>query len=55
MGLLKASSFRIDLSIGKENAGFPRLFDLSDSGRVEYNFSLVDQLAAGLQAVKVGI
>ena len=55
MGLLKASSFRVDMSIGKENAGFPRLFDLSDSGRVKYNFSLVDDLAAGLQAAKVRI
>lgn len=53
MGLVKAASLRIDLSIGKENTGMTDLFDLDATGEPLYNFSLIDDLALGLQSVKV--
>ena len=56
MGLIKASSLRIDLSIGKYNSGFTHLIDGKFSpaqSAQNFNFSLIDTLAVGLQAQKV--
>ena len=56
MGLIKASSLRIDLSVGKYNSGFTHLIDGKFSpaqNALNFNFSLIDTLAEGLQAQKV--
>ncbi len=56
MGLVKASSLRIDLSVGKYNSGFTNLisgqFSPGESA-IDFNFSLIDTLAEGLQAQRV--
>jgi hypothetical protein len=54
MGLIKASSLRIDLSVGKYNSGFTDLISgpINQSALV-FDFSLIDTLAEGLQAQKV--
>jgi len=56
MGLIKAASLRIDLSIGKYNSGFTDLISgqfFPKQDALDFNFSLIDTLAEGLQAQKV--
>ena len=57
MGLIKAAALRIDLSIGKAGSGFADLISgdfTPGEAAISYNFSLIDTLAAGLNAQKVG-
>ena len=56
MGLIKAAALRIDLSIGKAGSGFADLISgdfTPGEDAISYNFSLIDTLAAGLNAQRV--
>ena len=56
MGLIKAAALRIDLSIGKAGSGFADLITgdfTPGEDAISYNFSLIDTLAAGLNAQRV--
>lgn len=56
MGAIKASSLRIDLSIGKHDSGFTQLMQPSRNGSQTpdvINFDMIDKLAMGLQSHKV--
>ena len=56
MGMIKAASLRIDLSIGKFVTGFTDLMygTLTDGkNNMALNFTLIDTLAEGLQSQQV--
>lgn len=56
LGAIKASSLRIDLSIGKFDAGFTQLIRPKTEGEQDgsiFNFDLIDTLADGLRDQRV--
>lgn len=56
LGAIKAASMRIDLSVGKFDAGFTQLMRPNTGGGQDtgvFNFNLIDTLADGLQAQRV--
>ena len=58
LGVIKAASLRIDLSIGKFDSGFTQLMRPNTNGSQNngvFNFDIIDGLADGLKAQRVGL
>lgn len=57
LGDIKAASLRIDLSVGKYDSGFTELMRPNINGSQNddiFNFGVIDGLADGLKAQRVG-
>ena len=57
LGAIKASSLRIDLSVGKHDSGFTELMRPRRNGSQTsdmINFDMIHQLGVGLQSHKAG-